>query len=515
MERRVEIEIGGKPLKIETGKLAKQADGSAVVQLGDTVVLVTACYNPKPVEGGDFLPLTVDYREATYAAGKIPGGFFKREGKPTEKEILTSRLIDRSVRPLFPDGYYHETQVIASVLSADQENDPDMAAFVGASAALYVSNCPFNNPIGGVRVGLINDEFVINPTNEQQKESKLELVVAGTESAIVMVECSAHEISEERMIEAISIGHEAIKKIIAGIRQLFSMQPYEKMPVTKVELPGDLIASVKQKYGAEILGALNTKGKLATQKALGEFVDRVIEEIPEEDEERRELTHKALEKVKEELFRNQVIHERRRTDGRGFKEIRPISIEVGLLPRTHGSALFTRGETQALDTVTLGTADDAQVIDELEGESLRRFMLHYNFPPFSVGEVGFLRAPSRREIGHGALADKALRSMIPSEKEFPYTIRLVSDILESNGSSSMATVCGGTLALFDAGVPLKAPVAGVAMGLVMEGSNYAILTDIQGEEDHTGDMDFKVAGTRNGLTALQMDIKIEGISRDL
>jgi polyribonucleotide nucleotidyltransferase len=515
MERRVEIEVGSKPLKIETGKLAKQADGSAVVQLGDTVVLVTACYNKKPVEGGDFLPLTVDYREATYAAGKIPGGFFKREGKPTEKEILTSRLIDRSVRPLFPDGYYHETQVIASVLSADQENDPDMAAFVGASAALYVSGCPFNNPIGGVRVGLIDDQFVINPTNEQQKDSKLELVVAGTENAIVMVECSAQELSEERMIEAISFGHDAIKKIIAGIRELFAKQPYEKMEVVAVELPADMVESVRSQYGSKIIEALNAKGKLATHDALHDLFDGILEQIPEEEEERRVNTKRALNKVKEELFRNQVIHDRRRTDQRGFKEIRPIAIEVGLLPRTHGSALFTRGETQALATVTLGTSDDAQVIDELEGESLRRFMLHYNFPPFSVGEVGFLRAPSRREIGHGALADKALRSMIPSEKEFPYTIRLVSDILESNGSSSMATVCGGILALFDAGVPLKAPVAGVAMGLVMEGSSYAILTDIQGEEDHTGDMDFKVAGSRNGLTALQMDIKIEGISREL
>ncbi len=515
MERRVEIEVGGKSLKIETGKLAKQADGSALVQLGDTIVLVTACFNRKPTEGRDFLPLTCDYREATYAAGKIPGGFFKREGKPTEKEVLTSRLIDRSIRPLFPEGYYHETQVIASVLSADQENDPDMAGFVGASVALYLSECPFNNPIGGVRVGLIDDQFVINPTNLQQKDSTLELVVAGTESAIVMVECSAKELSEERMIEAISFGHEAIKKIIAGIRQMFATQPYEKLSVVPPELPADFVASVKSQYGAKISEALNTKGKLAGYKAIGDLFDNVIEQIPEEEEERRTLTKRALEKIKEELFRNQVIHERKRTDGRGFKEIRPVTIEVGLLPRTHGSGLFTRGETQALATVTLGTSDDAQIIDELEGESLRRFMLHYNFPPFSVGEVGFLRAPSRREIGHGALADKALRGMIPSAEEFPYTIRLVSDILESNGSSSMATVCGGTMALFDAGVPLKAAVAGVAMGLVMEGSNYAILTDIQGEEDHTGDMDFKVAGTSNGLTALQMDIKIEGISREL
>ena len=408
-----------------------------------------------------------------------------------------------------------ETQVIASVLSADQENDPDMAGFVGTSVALYLSGCPFNNPIAGVRVGLIDEHFVINPTNQEQIQSKLELVVAGTEGAIVMVECSAREISEERIIEAIEFAHEQIKKIIAGIRELYNMQPFSKLPVSPAELPADVLASVKEKHGAEILSALNVKGKLASQQALSELLDRIIDEIPEEQEEQRELMKRVLEKAKEELFRNQVLNERRRTDGRGFKEIRPIDIQVGLLPRTHGSALFTRGETQALATVTLGTSDDAQIIDELEGESLRRFMLHYNFPPYSVGEVGFLRAPSRREIGHGALADKALRAMIPDEKSFPYTIRLVSDILESNGSSSMATVCGGALALMDAAVPLKATVAGVAMGLVMEGSKYAVLTDIQGEEDHTGDMDFKVAGTANGVTALQMDVKIEGVSKQL
>jgi polyribonucleotide nucleotidyltransferase len=515
MERRVEIEVGGKTLKIETGRLAKQADGAAVLQLGDTVVLVTACFNRKPMEGGDFLPLTVDYRENTYAAGKIPGGFFKREGKPTEKEVLTSRLIDRSIRPLFPDGYYHETQVIASVLSADQVNDPDVVGLTGASAALMLSRCPFNNPIAGVRVGLIDDQFVINPTNQEQLQSKLELVVAGTENAIVMVESAAHEIPEERMIEAIKAGHDAIKSIIGAIRELVAMDPLQKLAVVPAELPTDVLSEVKQKYGSAILSALNTTGKLASQQALSELFENILNEIPEDEEERRELVEKALYKAKEELFRNQVLQERRRTDGRGFKEIRRIDIQVGLLPRTHGSALFTRGETQALATVTLGTSDDAQIIDELEGESLRRFMLHYNFPPYSVGEVGFLRAPSRREIGHGALADKALRNMIPGENGFAYTIRLVSDILESNGSSSMATVCGGTLALMDAGVPLKFPVAGVAMGLVMEGQNYAILTDIAGEEDHTGDMDFKVAGTANGITALQMDVKVEGISSEL
>ncbi len=514
MERSVEIQVGGKTLKIESGKLAKQADGAAVVQYGDTVVLVTACFEKKGADSGDFFPLTVDYRENTYAAGKIPGGFFKREGRPTEKEVLTSRLIDRSIRPLFPEGYYGETQVIAAVLSADQVNDPDVIALCGASAALYISKSPFNNPIAGVRVGLIEDQLVLNPTNAQQLESKLEIVVAGTESAIVMVESLAHEISEEKMIEAISFGHEAIKTIIAGIKQLAEMEPVVKVTVNPPGLPAGLVADLKAKHEAEILSALNVTGKLASQEALSELLDRMISEIPEEEEEKRDHTKRAFYKVKEELVRSQIL-DGKRTDGRGSKEIRPIDIQVGLLPRTHGSALFTRGETQALATVTLGTSDDAQIVDELEGESLKRFMLHYNFPPYSVGEVGFLRAPSRREIGHGALAYKALRNMIPSETEFPYTIRLVSDILESNGSSSMATVCGGILALMDAGVPLKAPVAGVAMGLIKEGDRFAVLTDIAGEEDHSGDMDFKVAGSAKGVTALQMDIKVEGLSKEI
>jgi polyribonucleotide nucleotidyltransferase len=515
MERSIEIEIGGKTLKIETGRLAKQADGAVVVRLGDTVVLVTACFDKNPMEEGDFLPLTVDYRENQYAAGKIPGGFFKREGKPTEKEVLTSRLIDRSIRPLFPDGYYHQTQVVASVLSADQENDPDVAALTGASAALFISKCPFDNPIAGVRVGMIDGEFIINPTNQQQTQSKLELVIAGSETAIVMVESVVQEMSEEQMIDAISFGHEAIKKIISAIRELFAGNPVAKLPVTPVPLPEGLVEELKTKYGAEIISAMNVHGKLASVQAMDELFEHILSEIPEEEEERRSDTKRALYKTKEELFRHQTLVEGKRTDGRTFKEIRPIDIQVGLLPRTHGSALFTRGETQALATVTLGTSDDAQIIDELEGESLRRFMLHYNFPPYSVGEVGRIGAPGRREIGHGALADKAIRNMIPTEADFPYTIRLVSDILESNGSSSMATVCGGVLALMDAGVPLKSPVAGVAMGLVMEGDKYAVLTDIQGEEDHSGDMDFKVAGTREGITALQMDIKLTGLSRDV
>ena len=511
MERRIEIEVGGKTLKIETGKLAKQADGAVVVRLGDTVVLVTACFEKDESENKTFLPLTVDYRENTYAAGKIPGGFFKREGKPTEKEVLTSRLIDRSIRPLFPDGYYNETQVIAAVLSADQENDPDVIGLTGASAALFISKCPFTNPVAGVRVGLVLDQFVLNPTNQEQLLSTLELVVAGTESAIVMVECKAGELTEERMIEAIGFGHQAIRKIIGAIKELQAMNPVLKLQVTPPEIPEDVLRDVESKHGEQILSALNVTGKLASHQAMSELMKSILDEIPEEETEKRELTDRALESIKEKLFRHQTVRGKR-TDGRGLKEIRPIDIQIGLLPRTHGSALFTRGETQALATVTLGTSEDAQIIDELEGESLRRFMLHYNFPPYSVGEVGFLRAPSRREIGHGALADKALRGMIPVETDFPYTVRLVSDILESNGSSSMATVCGGTLALMDAGVPLKAAVAGVAMGLVTEGEKYAILTDIQGEEDHTGDMDFKVAGTRNGITALQMDVKIEGIS---
>lgn len=511
MERKVEIEIGGKTLKIETGKLAKQADGAVVVQLGDTVVLVTACFEKEPSESRDFFPLTVDYRENTYAAGKIPGGFFKREGKSTEKEVLTSRLIDRSIRPLFPEGYYNETQVIAAVLSADQENDPDVMGLTGASAALYLSRSPFTNPVAGVRVGFVDNQFVLNPTNKEQLLSNLELVVAGTESAIVMVECNAGELTEERMIEAIGFGHQAIKKIIAGIKELYAVNPVTRVQVTPPSIPEEFLQEIKSKYADKILAALNVKGKLTSYQAMKDLWQSILGEIPEEDEEKRELTDRALQKVKEDIFREQTISGKR-VDGRGFKEIRPIDIQIGVLPRTHGSALFTRGETQALATVTLGTSEDAQIIDELEGESLRRFLLHYNFPPYSVGEVKFLRAPSRREIGHGALADKALRGMIPDEKDFPYTIRLVSDILESNGSSSMATVCGGALALMDAGVPLKAPVAGVAMGLITDKERYAILTDIQGEEDHTGDMDFKVAGTLNGITALQMDVKVEGIS---
>lgn len=515
MERRIEVELGGKPLKIETGKIAKQADGSVVIRYGDTVVLVTVCFEKEPVEGGDFLPLTVDYRENTYAAGKIPGGFFKREGKPTEKEVLTCRLIDRSIRPLFPDGYYQQTQIVASVLSADQENDPDIVALNATSAALYLSKCPFINPIGGVRVGLVDDQFVINPTNLQQEQSKLELVMAGTETAIVMVESWADQLDESRMIDALNFGHEAIKKVIAAIKELYAVEPPVKITVTPPALPEGMLEELKTKYTSDILSSLNVSGKLASQMANSELFDRIIAEIPEEEEEKRANTKKALHRLKEELFRHQTLVEGKRTDGRSFKEIRPIDIQVGWLPRTHGSALFTRGETQALATVTLGTSDDAQRIDELEGESLQRFLLHYNFPPYSVGETGRVGAPSRREIGHGALARKAIRSMIPDEATFPYTIRLVSDILESNGSSSMATVCGGILALMDAGVPLKSTVAGVAMGLIMEGDRYAILTDIQGEEDHSGDMDFKVAGTANGITALQMDVKLEGLSREI
>lgn len=514
MERSIEIELGGKTLRIETGKLAKQADGAAVVRYGDTVVLATACFEREPKEAADFFPLTVDYRENTYAAGKIPGGFFKREGKPTEKEVLTSRLIDRSIRPLFPEGFTNETQVVASVLSADQVNDPDMAGLIATSAALYVSRIPFHNPIGSVRVGLIDDQYVINPTNEEQTRSKLEIVVAGTDDAIMMVESSAQELSEEQMIAAIAFGHEAIKKIVAAIRELFAMQPYTKAAVTPPEMPADLLNEIKTKHGDSILSALNVKGKQAAEQAVHELFESILGEIPEEEEDRRSLTKKVLYKAKEELVRNQILSGRR-TDGRGLAEIREIDIQVGLLPRTHGSALFTRGETQALAVVTLGTSDDAQRVDELEGERLNRFMLHYNFPPYSVGEVKFLRGPSRREIGHGALAFKALKAMIPDETAFAYTIRLVCDILESNGSSSMATVCGGALSLMDAGVPLRAPVAGVAMGLIKEGDRHVILTDIAGEEDHNGDMDFKVAGTREGVTALQMDIKIGGISQEL
>ena len=501
-------------MTLEVGRLAKQADGSAFVRYGDTVVLATACANQDPREGVSFFPLTVDYREYTYAAGKIPGGFFKREGRPSEKEILTSRMIDRPVRPLFADGFRCETQVIAMVLSADSDNDPDVVGMVGASAALYLSNIPFHNPIGAVRVGLVEGQLVINPTYSEQRAGLLNIVVVGTEEAIVMVEAVAQEVSEQVVGEAIQFGHAAIQKIVAKIKELYVKMGIQKRAAVPSVVDQALKASIESAYRMRLAEALDTSKfpKLESQNRVTALRKELLASYTPEQAATAKAAASIFESIEESIFRTDLIERHRRPDGRANDAIRAISCEVGLLPRTHGSALFTRGETQALVTATLGTSEDVQRMDVLEGEAHKRFMLHYNFPPFSVGEVAFLRGPGRREIGHGALAERALGKMIPEEELFPYTIRVVSDILESNGSSSMASVCGATLALMDAGVPIKSPVAGIAMGLVMEDGKYAILTDIAGAEDHYGDMDFKVAGTSSGITALQMDIKVGGIT---
>jgi polyribonucleotide nucleotidyltransferase len=515
MIHRRQVEIGRTVVSIEMGKLAKQANGAATVRMGDTVVLVTACASKDSREGIDFLPLTVDYRENFYASGKIPGGFFKREGRPNEKEILTSRLIDRPIRPLFPDGWHRETQVIGLVLSTDRENDSDVLAVTGASAALYCSDIPFHTPIAAVRVGLVDGAFVINPTFDELKRSDLNLTVAGSAEAIVMVEAGANDVTEEQMVDALGAAHEQIQKLVAVQEELFREIAPKKIEVTPKERNEELHREVEQKLYARLKEAMQTKGKQAADRAVDSVKELLMAELGEREPEVLEEASSAFKSLEEKVLREEVLTHRRRLDGRAFDAVREVTCEVGVLPRTHGSSLFTRGETQALVTVTLGTSDDAQKLDWLEGESEKRFMLHYNFPPFSVGEARFLRGPGRREIGHGALAERALVSVVPREEEFPYTIRIVSDILESNGSSSMASVTGGCLALMDAGVPLKAPIAGIAMGLVKEGDGYAILTDIAGAEDHYGDMDFKVAGTANGITALQMDIKITGLTREI
>src|SRR5688572_20178828 len=488
-----EMQIGGKSLSLETGAIAKQAHGACVVRYGDTVVLATACYKDGNVIG-DFMPLTVDYKEYTYAGGRIPGGFFKREGRPTEKEILTSRLIDRPLRPSFQEGYRNETQIIALVLSADGENDPDILAINGASAALIVSEIPFLNAIGAVRVGYIDGQIVVNPTNSQRDLSDLDLVVAGTADAIVMVEAGAREVSEKIVLDALDAAHAEIRRICEIQNQLRDDLGKQKLAVeNKPKYTPELLSQLSDNYRGKFQEAMLTQGK----------------------HPRRDAMKKVVDEIKVAIFRDVILNDRKRLDGRRLDEIRNISIEVGVLPRTHGSAIFTRGETQALVTTTLGTPQEAQKIEDFEGETFQRFLLHYNFPPFSVGEVKFLRGPARREIGHGNLARRAIQPLLPSEEEFAYTIRCVSDILESNGSSSMASVCGGSLAMMDAGVPLKSHVAGVAMGLVKEESRTAILSDIAGMEDHEGDMDFKVAGTATGITALQMDIKVSGISREI
>jgi polyribonucleotide nucleotidyltransferase len=518
MKQEVSVELaGGKKISFETGKLAKQAHGSVVVRIGDNVVLATATANPDPREGIDFFPLTVDYREYTYAGGRIPGGFIKREGRPSEREILTSRQIDRPVRPLFPDGFRCETQVIAFVLSADTENDPDVAGINGASAALTISDIPFEGPIGAVRVGLVNGAFIINPTYSEMRDSLLNIMVVGTADGIVMIESGAKEVKEETVVDAIEFAHTEIKKICAAINDLKQKAGKPKRPVTPPEFDQAYYDDLKNRIGADLADRLDTQKhpKAESYNLVRELKKQLQAAIPADDEAAQKKLKTYYETLRERIFREHVINNKRRPDGRAFDQIRDIWIEVGVLPRTHGSAIFTRGETQALVTTTLGTSDDMQRLEVFEGEAKKRFMLHYNFPPFSVGEVAFLRGAGRREIGHGALAERSISNVLPDEDKWPYAMRVVADILESNGSSSMATVCGASLALMDAGVPLKSPVAGVAMGLVKEGEQYAILTDIAGAEDHYGDMDFKVAGTRDGITALQMDIKVGGITAQI
>src|SRR3954466_10193717 len=512
-----EVSINNKPLRFESGRLAKQAHGAVVVHYGDSVVLVTACRSASPRDGIDFLPLTVDYREYTYASGRIPGGFFKREGKPAEKEVLTSRVIDRPIRPLFPSGWRYETQIIALVLSADTENDTDVLAITGASAALALSEIPFEKTIAGVRVGLVDDQFVVNPTFEQRKRSKLDLVVAGSADGIVMVEAGAKEVSEAQVVQALETAHAAIKQIVAGIDDLAKEAGKKKLQVQKKEIGHDFYREVEEKVFVPLTEAMRIRGKLENYDRVDQVLDDLVASLPEGEVERKVEAKQIFKGLKEKVLREEVLTHGVRLDGRKFDEVRPIWIETSVLPRTHGSAVFTRGETQALVTCTLGTADDAQKIESFEGEQWKSFMLHYNFPPFSVGDVAFLRGPGRREVGHGALAERSLTPILPSEEQFPYTVRVVSDILESNGSSSMASVCRGSLAMMDAGVPLKQGVAGIAMGLVMDekSGKYAVLSDIAGAEDHYGDMDFKVAGTADGITALQMDIKVSGITTEV
>src|SRR5579872_1759739 len=515
MKEEVTVELsGGKQLSFETGRLAKQAHGAAVVRSGDNLVLATAVANQEPREGIDFFPLTVDYREYTYAGGRIPGGFIKREGRPSEREILTSRQIDRPIRPLFPEGFRNETQVISFVLSADTENDPDVLAINGASCALTLSDIPFEGPVGAVRVGLVNGQFVINPNYEEMRSGLLRLMVVGTSEGIVMIEAGASHVQEQTIVDAIEFGHNEIKKICSAINELRKRVGRPKRAFTAPEIDQAYYKQLRSKVESRLSDALDTKKhpKAESHDLVKSYRKELVEALPEEDAEGREKLAKYYELIRERIFRDQVIGKKRRPDGRAFDQIRPISIEVGVLPRTHGSAIFTRGETQALVTTTLGTAEDMQRLEVVEVEAKKRFMLHYNFPPFSVGEVAFLRGAGRREIGHGALAERSISAVLPAETDWPYAMRVVSDILESNGSSSMATVCGASLSLMDAGVPLTSPVAGIAMGLVKEDNDYAILTDIAGAEDHYGDMDFKVAGTREGITALQMDIKVSGIT---
>jgi polyribonucleotide nucleotidyltransferase len=512
MLQHMEKEIGGKKLVLEVGEVAKQANGAALVWYGETVVLVTAAMAPEIREGIDFVPLTVDYREKAYAAGKIPGGFFKREGRPSEREVLTSRLIDRPIRPLFPNGFGQETQVIAMVLSADTENEPDILAMIGASTALTVSDIPFYGPIGAVRIGRIDGAFVINPTHQQQPFSDLDLIIAGVDEGIVMVEGSGREVSEQVLIDGLEVGHQVIRDIIALQRDLRETAGKAKQAVAAEAGEPLLVQRVGTWARPRVRDAIRIPEKQARERRMADVLAATLAEMVDLPAEQQLLVPKLIETLERDEMRTMILEEGIRADGRRTGEIRPISIRVGVLPRTHGSALFTRGETQALVVSTLGTSSDEQIVDDLEGRSSKAFMLHYNFPPFSVGEVSPMRGPGRREIGHGALAERSMAPVIPSSDSFPYTIRVVSDILESNGSSSMATICGATLSLMDAGVPILAPVAGIAMGLISEpGRGIAVLSDILGLEDHLGDMDFKVAGTPTGITGFQLDVKIGGV----
>ncbi|MGB8656553.1 MAG: polyribonucleotide nucleotidyltransferase [Candidatus Zixiibacteriota bacterium] len=511
MEARVQEEIGGKNLVIETGKVARQAHGAAVVRLGDTVILATAVEAKEVDEEQDFFPLLVDYREKAYAAGKIPGGFFKREGRPSEKETVCARLIDRTLRPLFPEGYFKEVQIMVLVLSSDQENDADVPGLIGASTALSISEIPFYQPVGAVRVGRLNGEFIANPTFSQLEQSDINLVVAGTKDFVNMVEGECREVSEQDLLSALEFGHQRVKSIVE-LQEKLKGQVGKPKPVVQISsIPPELVEAVTILALEKIREANRTPDKKEREERIESLLDSVTVELLEKFPESEKRIKAILQGLEKNDMRQMILNEGRRTDGRDMSQVRPITCEVGILPRTHGSALFTRGQTQCLAVATLGTKIDEQRVDDLEGESTKSYMLHYNFPPFSVGEIKPVRGPGRREIGHGALAERAIQPVIPGEEIFPYTIRIVSDILESNGSSSMATVCGGSLSLMDAGVPIKAPVAGIAMGLVKEGERYAILTDILGVEDHLGDMDFKVTGTNAGITAFQMDVKIAGV----
>jgi len=505
---KINLEINNRTLSIEISKIGRQADGSAYLRYGDTIMFVSATSKKEMKEPKPFLPLIVDYRENTYAAGKIPGGFFKREGRPSEREILVSRLIDRPIRSLFPEGYFYDTQIVALLLSADLENEPDTLGLIGASAALYFSDIPFTTPLGAVKVGYLGNSFVINPTVKQLEESPLDMVVVGTEEGIVMIEAGAAEMDEEKIIEGISVAQEEIQKIINAQKDLYDKLKIQKREFSAPEIDKSKYEKIEKEISLSLKNAILIHTKKEKEKETKEILDSLLESIPEENEDEISETKEIFFQVQKKLVRDLIIKEGIRSDGRDFDDIRPIFIDVGILPRTHGSALFTRGETQCLATVTLGTFEDVQRLNGIGEEGEKRFMLHYNFPPFSVGEVAFLRAPGRREIGHGALAEKSILRAIPDEDTFPYTIRIVSDILESNGSSSMATVCGGVLSLMDAGVPLSMIVAGIAIGLIHEDDRYVLLTDIAGLEDHFGDMDLKVGGTEKGITAIQMDLKI-------